>query len=160
MRKLVHLYNKKDLSLISFDKNCLHFKYFFSRLYFGIGKGQSHRLSRYMGLAPTNSIAGFQVSTLLDLEIFIRRNFIFEKRLLGTYLSNINRLKVSKSYKGFRHKYGLPVNGQSSKNNSNNCAKTYKYLSRLYDQKYKLYRDKMLVYSSLEKILDDKFIDD
>lgn len=160
MRKLVKLNNIKDLSLVSFDKNCLHFEYFFSRLYFGIGKGCSYRLSRYLGLAPSNSVAGFQASTLLDLEIFIRKNFIFEKRLLGTYLSNINKLKLVKSYRGFRHKYGLPVNGQSSKNNSNNCSKTYKYLSRLYDQKYKLYRDKMLVYSHLEKVLGDNFIDD
>src|SRR5690625_3153589 len=121
MRKLVKLNNIKDFSLISFDINCLHFKYFFSRLYFGIGKGYSYRLSRYLGFARDNSLAGFQESILLDLELFIRKNLVFEKKLLGTYLNNINKLKLIKSYKGFRHKYGLPANGQSSKNNSKNC---------------------------------------
>lgn len=160
MRKLVNLSKNKDLSLISFEKDCFNFEFFLSRLYFGIGRGRSHRLTRYLGFGPNNSVAGFKSSTLVNFEVFLRRNFIFEKGLLGFYLGNINKLKISKSYKGFRHRYGLPVNGQSSKNNSRNCSKTDRFLVNLYEKKYRLYRDKMLILSKLDIYLDGKFMDE
>lgn len=160
MRRLVDLERSKDLSLIVFDKSCLHFDFYISRLYFGLGFRRSHRLVRYLGFAPGNSIAGFESSTLVDFEIFLRKNFIIEKSLLGVYLGNINKLKVVKSYRGFRHRYGLPVNGQSSKNNSVNCSKTNKYLRALYEKKYRLYRDKMVILTKVNPLLVGKFLDE
>ena len=48
----------------------------------------------------------------------ISDNYLVEGQLRGAVGRNIKRLMDIGAYKGLRHKKGLPVNGQNTKNNS------------------------------------------
>ena len=48
----------------------------------------------------------------------ISDNYLVEGQLRGAVGRNIKRLMDIGAYKGLRHKRGLPVNGQNTKNNS------------------------------------------
>lgn len=161
MRKLNNLrLEKRDLDLISFERESLHFDFYLAGLYFGIGFARAKRLSRFFGCPNGGTIAGFNYSAIMDFEIFLRRNIRMERRLIARIYLYILKCGFMKTFKGFRHRYGLPVNGQSSRNNANNCSKTDSALERLYDRKYRLYRDKYKLLNRLDSILNDRFFED
>ena len=85
---------------------------------YGIGKLQSQKILDSIGidrLAKTNDLSEEQI---LAIRSEISDNYSVEGELRGQVGRNIKRLVDIGSYKGLRHKNGLPVNGQNTKNNA------------------------------------------
>ena len=85
---------------------------------YGIGKLQSQKILDSVGidrLLKTNDLSEEQI---LAIRSEISDNYSVEGELRGQVGRNIKRLVDIGSYKGLRHKNGLPVNGQNTKNNA------------------------------------------
>ena len=85
---------------------------------YGIGKLQSQKILDSIGIdrfAKTNDLSEEQI---LAIRSEISDNYSVEGELRGQVGRNIKRLVDIGSYKGLRHKNGLPVNGQNTKNNA------------------------------------------
>ena len=99
---------------------------------FGIGKPTSIKLLKTTGISPDT-----RVKDLTEDEVQLLRNEIdklpVEGDLRREVSLNIKRLKEINCYRGLRHKKGLPVRGQNTKNN----ARTRKGPKRLAGKKSK-----------------------
>ena len=85
---------------------------------YGIGLTKSGSILKSINIDPnikTNELTEEQV---LDIRNELSNNYIVEGELRSTVGRNIKRLIDIGTYKGLRHKKGLPVNGQNTKNNS------------------------------------------
>ena len=85
---------------------------------YGIGLTKSSSILKSINIDPnikTNELTEEQV---LDIRNELSSNYIVEGELRSTVGRNIKRLIDIGTYKGLRHKKGLPVNGQNTKNNS------------------------------------------
>ena len=85
---------------------------------YGIGLTKSSSILKSINIDPnikTNELTEEQV---LDIRNELSNNYIVEGELRSTVGRNIKRLIDIGTYKGLRHKKGLPVNGQNTKNNS------------------------------------------
>ncbi|MCA9380031.1 30S ribosomal protein S13 [Candidatus Dojkabacteria bacterium] len=84
---------------------------------YGVGHTTSKKI-----LVQTNVDPNKRVKDLSDQEIKRISNALAEKTLEGdlrqTVFRNIKRLKDIKSYRGIRHKLGLPVRGQQTRTNA------------------------------------------
>jgi small subunit ribosomal protein S13 len=84
---------------------------------YGVGHTTSKKI-----LEQTNVDPNKRVKDLSDQEIKRISNALGEKTLEGdlrqTVFRNIKRLKDIKSYRGVRHKLGLPVRGQQTRTNA------------------------------------------
>jgi small subunit ribosomal protein S13 len=85
---------------------------------FGIGQSTARRVCAELGLNPDE-----KVRDLTDAEVTRLRGYIDEKLQVEGDLrrdrqQNIKRLTEIGSYKGVRHRRGLPVNGQRTKTNA------------------------------------------
>jgi small subunit ribosomal protein S13 len=84
---------------------------------YGIGLPLSRKILNNIGMSydvRTESLTDRQVSSIQS-EI---SNYILEGDLRRVVLSNIRRLQQINSYRGFRHKNGLPARGQRTKTNA------------------------------------------
>ena len=85
---------------------------------YGIGLTKSSSILKSINIDPnikTNELTEEQV---LDIRNELSNNYMVEGELRSTVGRNIKRLIDIGTYKGLRHKKGLPVNGQNTKNNS------------------------------------------
>jgi len=85
---------------------------------YGIGQSKSENILTAVKIdldKKTNELTEEQV---LDIRNELSNNYIVEGELRSTVGRNIKRLIDVGTYKGMRHKKGLPVNGQNTKNNS------------------------------------------
>jgi small subunit ribosomal protein S13 len=85
---------------------------------FGIGQSTARQVCAELGLNPDE-----KVRDLTDAEVTKLRGYIDEKLQVEGDLrrerqQNIKRLTEIGSYKGGRHRRGLPVNGQRTKTNA------------------------------------------
>tara|TARA_Y100001960_G_scaffold179360_1_gene188112 strand:- start:979 stop:1353 length:375 start_codon:yes stop_codon:yes gene_type:complete len=85
---------------------------------YGIGKTQSVKI-----LSEASVDCNVRVNELSEEQIIAIRNVIansysVEGELRGERSRNIKRLMDIGSYRGLRHRKGLPVRGQNTKNNS------------------------------------------
>ncbi len=84
---------------------------------YGIGRTRAKQILKEAGVEET-----LKVSEWTDDQINAIRNVISNYRIEGELRSevqmNIKRLKDIASYRGIRHRIGLPVRGQSTKNNA------------------------------------------
>ena len=85
---------------------------------YGIGKTQSVKI-----LSEASVDCNVRVNELSEEQIIAIRNVIansysVEGELRGERSRNIKRLMDIGSYRGIRHRKGLPVRGQNTKNNS------------------------------------------
>lgn len=84
---------------------------------YGVGHTTSKKI-----LEQTNVDSNKRVKDLSDQEIKRISNALAEKTLEGdlrqTVFRNVKRLKDIKSYRGIRHKLGLPVRGQQTRTNA------------------------------------------
>ena len=85
---------------------------------YGIGLTKSSSILKSINIDPnikTNELTEEQV---LDIRNELSNNYMVEGKLRSTVGRNIKRLIDIGTYKGLRHKKGLPANGQNTKNNS------------------------------------------
>ena len=85
---------------------------------YGIGSAKSDAILKSVSIDPNTRTSELNEEQILDIRNELSDNYIVEGELRSVVGRNIKRLIDIGAYKGLRHKKGLPVNGQNTKNNS------------------------------------------
>ena len=85
---------------------------------FGIGRFQSREILDAIGVDYSVKTGDLSEEQILLIRNEIDDNYMVEGELRSQVGRNIKRLIDVGTYKGSRHKNGLPVNGQNTKNNA------------------------------------------
>ena len=85
---------------------------------FGIGLTKSKSILKSVSIDPNTKTHALSEEQILDIRNELSDKYIVEGELRSVVGRNIKRLIDIGTYKGMRHKKGLPVNGQNTKNNS------------------------------------------
>ena len=84
----------------------------------GIGDTLSLELLNRNGISPSVKARDLSEEELSKIASTLEDNYVTEGRLRREVQQNITRLKEINSYRGMRHKRGLPTRGQRTKTNS------------------------------------------
>jgi small subunit ribosomal protein S13 len=94
-------------------------KIFFALQYIhGIGAKFAAQILAEAGVNPDQRSADVDEQKLAQINAIIDANYIVEGALRRQVQQNIQRLKDIKSYRGDRHRKGLPVRGQRTQSNA------------------------------------------
>ena len=85
---------------------------------YGIGRFQSKQILDAIGVDCTIKTGDLSEEQILSIRNEIDDNYMVEGELRSQVGRNVKRLIDVGTYKGSRHKNGLPVNGQNTKNNA------------------------------------------
>jgi len=85
---------------------------------YGIGQMQSSKILDSVGISYMTKTSDLSEEQILAIRNEIGDNYSVEGELRSQVGRNIKRLIDIGTYKGLRHKNGLPVNGQNTKNNA------------------------------------------
>jgi len=85
---------------------------------YGIGRFQSKQILDAIGVDYTIKTGDLSEEQILSIRNEIDDNYMVEGELRSQVGRNVKRLIDVGTYKGLRHKNGLPVNGQNTKNNA------------------------------------------
>ncbi|MCC7430414.1 30S ribosomal protein S13 [bacterium] len=85
---------------------------------FGIGKTLSTRILNKAGVNESVRVKDLSEDEILRIRTVINDEYRVEGALRTETALNIKRLMDINSYRGLRHRRGLPVRGQNTKNNS------------------------------------------
>ncbi|SFR04983.1 30S ribosomal protein S13 [Desulfoscipio geothermicus] len=85
---------------------------------YGIGKSTSQKILQQTGVNPDTRIRDLTEEEVNKLRDVIEKNYRVEGDLRREIAMNIKRLIEIGSYRGVRHRRGLPVRGQNTKNNA------------------------------------------
>tara|TARA_B100001250_G_C19637870_1_gene716830 strand:+ start:455 stop:832 length:378 start_codon:yes stop_codon:yes gene_type:complete len=85
---------------------------------YGIGLATSKKILEISNIDPTIRVNKLSEEELLAIRNAISENFSVEGELRSQVGRNIKRLMDISTYRGVRHRKGLPVRGQNTKNNS------------------------------------------
>ena len=85
---------------------------------YGIGQSTARRVCAELGLNPDEKVRDLTDDEVTKLRGYIDGSLQVEGDLRRERQQNIKRLTEIGSYKGFRHRRGLPVNGQRTKTNA------------------------------------------
>ena len=89
---------------------------------YGIGRRLAEKITDSAGIDRVKKIKDLSEDELAKIRELIEKNYKVEGDLRTEVAMNIKRLIDIGSYRGHRHKIGLPVRGQSTKTN----ARTWK----------------------------------
>jgi len=84
---------------------------------FGIGRTLSVKILKETGIDMNTRIKDLRDDEILKIRTIIDRDYRVEGELRKDVAMNIKRLKDIGSYRGIRHRLGLPVRGQRTKTN-------------------------------------------
>lgn len=85
---------------------------------YGIGRSVSNRILAETGVNPDTRVRNLTEEEITKLRENIDRNYTVEGDLRREVSMNIKRLIEIGSYRGLRHRRGLPVRGQRTKTNA------------------------------------------
>lgn len=85
---------------------------------YGIGKHNVHELVEKAGIDPTTKVRDLTEAQITRLREIIDRDYQVEGDLRREVNGNIRRLMEIGSYRGLRHRRGLPVRGQNTRHNA------------------------------------------
>ena len=85
---------------------------------YGIGHTVSQQILEESGVNPQKRVHELSEEDLLAIRNAITDTVSVEGELRGQNSRNIKRLMDIGSYRGFRHRRGLPTRGQNTKNNA------------------------------------------
>ena len=85
---------------------------------YGIGHTTSQQILEESGVDPEKRVHELSEEDLLSIRNAITDRLSVEGELRGQNSRNIKRLIDIGSYRGFRHRRGLPTRGQNTKNNA------------------------------------------
>ena len=85
---------------------------------YGVGKTRAHETLAATGVNPDTRVKDLTDQELVALRDFIEGNYKVEGDLRREVAMNIKRLQEIGCYRGVRHRKGLPVRGQNTKNNA------------------------------------------
>jgi small subunit ribosomal protein S13 len=87
-------------------------------LIYGIGKHNVHSLVEMAGIDPRKKIRDLTDAEVAKIRELLDREFQVEGDLRREVMSNIRRLMEINSYRGLRHRRGLPTRGQRTRSNA------------------------------------------
>jgi small subunit ribosomal protein S13 len=85
---------------------------------YGIGRSQSKKILEATGINPDTRVRDLTEDEVSKLRSYIDKNLVVEGDLRREVALNIKRLIEIGSYRGIRHRRGLPVRGQRTKTNA------------------------------------------
>src|SRR3954469_13847433 len=85
---------------------------------YGVGDSQSKRALLTTGIDPNTYVRDLTEDEVRKLRDFIDQNLMVEGDLRRERSQNVKRLMEIGSYRGLRHRRGLPVHGQRTKTNA------------------------------------------
>lgn len=85
---------------------------------YGIGEKSSKTICEETKINPEMFVKDLSETELDLIRGYLDKNFEVEGELRQKIFRNIKRLKDIKSYRGIRHKIGLPVRGQRTRHNA------------------------------------------
>jgi len=85
---------------------------------YGIGRSSSNKLLEIAGVNPNTRIRDLTDDEIAKIRDAIDKNQIVEGDLRREIALNIKRLTEIGCYRGIRHRRGLPLRGQRTKNNA------------------------------------------
>lgn len=84
----------------------------------GIGRVTSNKILQATGISPDLRVKDLTEADVAKLREYIDHNLTVEGDLQREVALNIKRLSEIGCYRGIRHRKGLPVRGQSTKQNA------------------------------------------
>jgi len=88
------------------------------RYIFGIGPHIASEILKKTGVNPDTRVNKLADADVAKLRAVIENDYVVEGTLRGEISMNIKRLIDIGSYRGLRHRRGLPVRGQRTKTNA------------------------------------------
>lgn len=85
---------------------------------FGIGSTTSEQLLRRVGIDPNQKVDDWDEDLVVELRKILDEEYKIEGALRSEINGSIRRLIEIGSYRGMRHRKGLPVRGQRTKTNA------------------------------------------
>ena len=85
---------------------------------YGVGLHTAREVCEKLGIEPTRPASELGEDELGQVAAMLERDYTVEGPLRRLVTTNISRLREIKSYRGMRHRMGLPVRGQRTKTNS------------------------------------------
>lgn len=85
---------------------------------YGIGKSRAQKILAQAGISEDKKVSEWNDDELALIRKEIADNFKVEGELRSEVQMNIKRLMDIGCYRGIRHRNGLPLRGQHTKNNS------------------------------------------
>ncbi len=85
---------------------------------YGVGATHSKDILKNCNIDPNTRVNELKEEQVIAIRNQIGDSYQVEGELRGQVGRNVKRLMDIGSYKGLRHKRGLPVRGQNTKNNS------------------------------------------
>ncbi len=85
---------------------------------YGIGYTTAKKILTFAKVEPNTKVKDWTDEQINGILTYIADHLKVEGELRGEVQSNIKRLQDIGSYRGIRHRKGLPLRGQSTKNNS------------------------------------------
>ena len=85
---------------------------------YGIGLTTSQKMLAEVGINPDTRVKDLSENDISKLRDYIEHHLKVEGDLRREVSLNIKRLQEIGSYRGMRHRRGLPVRGQHTKNNA------------------------------------------
>ena len=88
------------------------------RYIYGIGPFLAEQLCERTGISPDNRARDLTEDELAKLAVLLDNEYVVEGQLRRQVQQNIGRLREIGSYRGLRHRKGLPVHGQRTRTNA------------------------------------------
>ncbi len=85
---------------------------------YGIGRTSGRRIVDAAGVAPETRVKDLTEAEVGRLREVIEKNYRVEGDLRREVDMNVKRLMEIGSYRGLRHRHGLPVRGQRTRTNA------------------------------------------
>jgi small subunit ribosomal protein S13 len=85
---------------------------------YGIGRSTSNKLLAEVGVEPDRKVRDLTEEEVIKLRELIDKDITVEGDLRRERSQNVKRLQEIGSYRGLRHRRGLPVHGQNTKTNA------------------------------------------
>lgn len=107
----------------------------FTQQKFGINLHLIYKLFCYNGFLSSFMLLdkvwiSLTSTDLQHIYLNIVKFFKVESFLQSQIFANIRQLKLLRGYKGFRHYYSLPVQGQRTKTNARTCKRLKKFIKK------------------------------
>lgn len=85
---------------------------------FGIGRSSARKILDQAGISYDMKVKDWNDENINAIRSILNENYKVEGELRSTVQLSIKRLMDIGCYRGIRHRLGLPVRGQSTKNNA------------------------------------------
>ena len=85
---------------------------------YGVGHSSAKTILERAGVDPNIKVSDWSDDQISKIRKIVNEEFKVEGELRSSVQMNIKRLMDIGSYRGIRHRIGLPVRGQSTKNNA------------------------------------------